>query len=424
MYTRILIFLASFSWLHANDAQTPPQSPTQSQETIILWHALDGELGNAFQQLLNDFSKQEPSIKVEAVFKGNYDQTLAAYLESPDKTDVVQIFEMGTVVMQNSKQFTPIKNVFSWNKQPIPAFIPAMTSFYKAHSTELQCVPFSASTVVLFYNKTLLDRANIAPPKTFEDFHQLAYTLKGKGVMAPLASGWLSGHHMDQIGAIHNIPIATHGNGIDKTDAKLVTNPFFETHWTILNQWHRDGLFSLKTGPEAEAAFANEEIVFLSQGANRLPLLKKAVNERFEIGVVHFPYWKSVGKPQKTIAGGSAFWVSKNKFSPQKKRALSKLMTFLADSKTQYKWQAQTGYIPTVAVPANPDLPEASRLAQEAFSRSCPSTYNRGILLPNFPAIRTLIVDEMTKVIKGDKTSRDALQTIEREGNILLRKSS
>lgn len=331
---------------------------------------------------------------------------------------------MGTAVMQAKKQFIPISKVFSWIKLPVPNFTQASASFYKGHAKALQCLPFSCATVVLFYNKTLLDNIGATPPETFEDFQEMAIKYRKEGALLTLAAGWLSGHHMDQIGAIHNIPIATKGNGIDGRNTKLLDNPFFNTHWMFLQAWHKAGLFSLKTGPEAEKAFATGEVTLISQGANREEIIKKAVDGRFEIGVAHFPYWRSVGKPGKTIAGGSAFWVSKKKYSAKKKIAIAKLLAFLSDTKTQSLWQEKTGYIPVVVVPKNDKISHAAKLAEEAFSRSEPMTYNRGIMLPNYPKIRDLIVKEMTDFIKSDrKDAKETMKNIVEQGNELLKKA-
>lgn len=395
---------------------------TCEENSIVIWHAFDGDVNDAFAEIIQTFSQKE-KIDVKLISKGNYNNTLDAFLKSPTEPDVIHVFEMGTAVMQATKNFTPIRKVFAWNHEKVPNFIPAMQSFYKGHAKELQCLPFAASTVIMFYNKTLFNNLSIVAPETFEDFEEIAHILKEKGTLLTLAAGWLSGHHMDQIGAIHNIPIATHGNGVDVPHAKLVAHPFFRTHWAFLQNWHKRGLFSLKTGPEAEKAFANGEITLLSQGANRLAILEKAVDGRFEIGIAHFPYWKSIGKPGKTIAGGAAFWVAKKKYSANKKIALTKLMSFLADSKTQITWQKRTGHIPVVSIPVNTQLPKSAQIAQESFSRSAPAAYNRGIMLPNFPKIRDLIVEEMTKVIKDDKENiSESLQRIVDQGNELLNK--
>lgn len=299
-------------------------NPCVANDTLVIWHALDGELGKVFNDLLCDFEKQEPTIKIQAIYKGNYDKTLETFLDNSQEPDIVQVFEMGTAVMQAKKKFTPIAKVFSWIKKPVPRFTPASTSFYAGHAKTLQCLPFSCSTVVLFYNKTLFESIGARPPETFEDFQEMAIKFRNEGTLLTLAAGWLSGHHMDQIGAIHNIPIATNGNGVDASNAKLVDNPFFNTHWMFLQAWYKAGLFSIKAGPEAEKAFADGEVALISQGANRQEILQKAVDGRFKIGVAHFPYWKSIGKPGKTIAGGSAFWVSKKKYSSATKIALAK----------------------------------------------------------------------------------------------------
>lgn len=48
-------------------------------------------------------------------------------------------------------------------------------------------LPFAASTRVLFYNKTLFDKAGIQPPKSWDDLADAAEALKGEGVKYPYA---------------------------------------------------------------------------------------------------------------------------------------------------------------------------------------------------------------------------------------------
>ena len=48
----------------------------ESKETLVIWHALEGELGKVFDALLEDFKKQEPSMEIKASRTGNYDQNL------------------------------------------------------------------------------------------------------------------------------------------------------------------------------------------------------------------------------------------------------------------------------------------------------------------------------------------------------------
>ncbi|MFD7060562.1 extracellular solute-binding protein [Streptomyces sp. NPDC059906] len=48
-------------------------------------------------------------------------------------------------------------------------------------------LPFAASTRVLFYNKTLFDKAGVQPPKSWDDLAEAAEALKEKGVKYPYA---------------------------------------------------------------------------------------------------------------------------------------------------------------------------------------------------------------------------------------------
>jgi len=415
---------------------------------IILWHSMDGPLNETFQSLIDKFNRNlaanNPNVKAKVVpiFKGTYEETLALGLkavESKQAPHILQVFEMGNLVMQNHPQaFVPIDKL---TEKPNPNlspnhFLPIIRAFYKSPHPDrgMLSLPFSASSVILFYNKDALRRAGFdpeQPPKTWEDFETMAIKLKSQGAKNVMASGWLSGHHIDHLAAWHNEPIATKGNGIDGRGATLIINrPFFVHHLNKLAEWYAAGIFSLETRLEAEKVFANEEVIFLSQGSNRLPLLEKLVNGKFEIGVGQFPYWKSkVKAPQNTVAGGASFFALSG-FSPEEYKIIARLFEFLASPEVQAEWHEKTCYMPVVigaeAIAAKQNFysqglkGKAAKLALDSFQLNSPREYSRGVLLPNFPKVREMMVYEMKEAIRGNKTAIEALASIEESGNKIM----
>lgn len=418
-------------------------SGTACAKDIVLWHSMDGQLGILFQSFVDRFNQKpeyrDKDIKIVPKFKGTYEQTLDAglkVLNTKEAPHILQVYEMGNLVMQEKKgAYIPLDKLSekqSANLQP-EHFIPMIREFYKSrnHEASLPSLPFSASTVILFYNKNAFKKAGLnpeKPPKSWEEFEKIAKTLKATLAKNIMASGWLSGHHIDHTAALHNQPVATKGNGIDGDNAVLnVNSTFFKHHLSKLAQWYQAGFFDLETGAQAEKAFVNGDILILSQGANRLPILEQQVGSNFEIGVGSFPYWQEkVSKPHNTIAGGASFWALSG-HQKEDYEVVQAFFDYLASVETQAEWHQKTCYMPVVIGAEkiaeqnnfyNSNLKgKAAKIALTSFSGNPPSEYSRGILLPKFPYIREVMIQEMKEAIRGNKTVEDALQQIDVLGN-------
>ncbi|MBI1954554.1 MAG: extracellular solute-binding protein [Proteobacteria bacterium] len=414
---------------------------------LRIWHGLDGELGKILEKLVEDYNQrfqQDPDfLPVHLECKGDYEQTLKALLSvlgTEQQPHACHIYKFGAPVIVHMKGKNK-KSAYISLPQVMQAggfsfkddyFISSVSTYYKLHKRQLQSLPFNASTVILFYNKTAFDKAGLLPPQTWEDFPKIAAVLKAKGYPNILAAGCLHGHHLIQTGAYHNKPIATKGNGTEGLYTRLIVNsPFFQTHFKNLATWYQKDWFSLKSGPDAEKAFAEEEFVLLTQNSNRLPNIEKAVNGKFEIGVAAFPYWKSIEEsPQNTICSGGSFWTMAG-FDLKTYKALAKFYHYLTSFDVQWKWHTQTCYIPVVrGVKEEAEAKgfynkglygTAAKIALESLSNKEPKTYSRDILLPHFPQIRSIIMEYLVKAIKGEMPVEEALQIIEEKGNELLK---
>lgn len=425
-----------------------------AKQEIIMWHSWEGPLGEKFEEIVRTFNQRpenvQADIKVVTKHKGNYEAALTAGLAAVGTRQaphILQVYEMGNLVMQAHSDAYVSLDKLSDKSTPssllqteyFKYFIPAIGAFYKGHQGEvgLPSLPFNATTVVLFYNKDALEAAGLDPehaPVTWEEFEQQATTLKKQGAKGVLVSAVLSGHHIDQLGAWHNQPIATQGNGVDGDGAVLVVNsPFFVDHLNKLATWYKNGFFSLDVGPAAEKAFGNGDVVFVTHGANRLSTLEKLADGKFKIGVAAFPFWKSVvSKPQNTIAGGSSFWALVG-HDKKDYPVIQQFFEYLVTPQVQCQWHQETAYMPVVkgaqALAQKNNFYEqdlrgkTAKIALDSFMGRLPTTYSRGILLPNFPKIREVMIQEMKESIKGNKTAKEALDHIVVLGNQIMREA-
>lgn len=415
---------------------------------IVMWHSMEASVRETLSDFVNRFN-QKPEIKetnkkIVLQYKGSFEETLAAGLAAlgtKNAPHILQVYEMGNLVMQAQPDaYIPLDKL-SLKRSPLlqkSNFLPVMGEFYQSQMKRgtMASLPFNITTAVLFYNKDAFRKAGLdpeKPPKTWEEFEKIAHILKNQGFKYALVSRVLSGHQLDQIAAWHNVSVATKGNGIDGPFASaLVMDPdFFKLHFGKLAQWYKEKIFSLDVGLQAETAFATEEAVMITQGATGIVLLPRLVKNKFDIGVGPLPYWaEKVKAPYNTIAGGTSLWALSG-HTPEEYQVIQAFFEYFASPEVQAEWHERTCYIPTVVGAreiasknnfyAKGVMGLAASIGVDSFSKNKPTTYSRGILLPNFPKIRELMIEEMKETIRGNKPVEEALYQIVKEGNLILK---
>ena len=172
--------------------------------------------------------------KIVPIFKGTYDQTLAAGIaayRSGNAPAILQVYEVGTAtMMQAKKAVIPVSEVFKQAGVPLDekAFVPTIASYYSdAKTGELISMPFNSSTPVLYYNKDAFRKAGLnpdQPPKTWPELAADAAKLKASGMTCGFTTGWQGWVQIENYSAWQAAPIATRNNGFDGLDAVLEIN--------------------------------------------------------------------------------------------------------------------------------------------------------------------------------------------------------
>lgn len=399
---------------------------------ITFWHSMTGALGDRVAGLADQFNKSQSEYKVVPVFKGNYDEAMAAAIaayRAGKAPDILQVFEVGTATMMYSKgAIKPVSQVMkvAGEKFDPSAYVPAVAGYYTAPNGEMLSLPFNSSTTVLFYNKDLFAKAGIdpkKPPVTWQDVTADAAKLKASGAACGFTTGWQSWTQLESFSAWHNVEFASKNNGFGGLDARLKFNsPLHVRHINDMANWAKQGLFTYagrKT--EAEAKFYSGECGILTSSSAAYGNIAK--NAKFKFGVGALPYYSDVpGAPQNTIIGGASLWVMNGKKTDEYK-GVAKFFKFLSQPEVQAKWHQETGYLPITKA--------AYELTKKSgFYESHPGTdvsvkqmivktteKSRGIRLGNFVQIRNIIDEELEGVWTGKKTAKEALDEAVKRGN-------
>jgi sn-glycerol 3-phosphate transport system substrate-binding protein len=405
---------------------------------IPFWHSMEGELGKEVDSLAERFNQAHSDVKIVPVFKGNYEQSLAAGIaayRAGKAPAILQVYEVGTATMMASKAIKPVYEVFKDAGMPFDEsiFVPTVAGYYTDNqSGHLISQPFNSSTPVLYYNKDAFKKAGLdpeQPPKTWQELATDSAKLRQAGMACGYTSGWLGWIQLENFSAWHALPFASENNGFGGTNAKLEFNqPLQVKHVQLLQAMNQKGDFTYygrKDEPTVKFYSGDCGIITASSGA--LATIRKYAKFDFSVGMM--PYDADAkNAPQNAIIGGASLWVMNGKDAATYK-GVAEFMQFLAQPEIAAEWHQTTGYLPITTAAfeltkqqgfydkfPGADVPTRQMLNQP------PLAFTKGLRLGNMPQIRIAVDEEFESLWAGKKTPQQALDAAVERGNALLRR--
>ncbi len=347
----------------ASGAAEPSSAPSEPVK-LTLWHSMSDETGTLLNSIIKDFNDgagKEKSIQVETVFQGSYtDATtkLRAVLQNDQKDqlpDVMQIDATGIVDYQKTPyQYTvtdALKDDPSYKLDDVMQ-VPLLNWNYGGVQLGM---PFSTSTTVLFYNKTMLDKAGVtAAPTTFQEIIDLSKKLPkkndaGKAVSAfacvpdsPSLANWIG--QMPGSGADASY-LVDQKNGRAGSATKLVCDQE-GTLLTFLTEWKKmyDAKALLNQSKNLSDLFMAQQTALYMGYSSSLTYLLTSIGGKFELGCAYLPRVNDQSNYGAT-AGGSGMFMF-NKDDKARTAAAWELVKYLISADVQAKFSAGTGYFP------------------------------------------------------------------------------
>ncbi|WP_405423141.1 sn-glycerol-3-phosphate ABC transporter substrate-binding protein UgpB [Pantoea stewartii] len=404
---------------------------------IPFWHSMEGELGKEVDSLAQRFNQEHPDYKIVPVYKGNYEQSLAAGIaavRTGKAPALLQVYEVGTATMMASKAIVPVYQVFkdAGISMDEKQFVPAVAAYYSNSKGQLISQPFNSSTPVLYYNKDAFKKAGLnpdQPPKTWQELAKDADALHKSGMSCGYASGWQGWIQIENFSAWNGLPVATKNNGFDGTDAVLEFNkPAQVRHIQLLEDMNKKGDFTyFGRKDESTAKFYNGDCGMTTASSGSLADIRHYA--KFHYGVGMMPYDADIpNAPQNAIIGGASLWVMKGKDANTYKGA-AEFMKFLTEPKIAAEWHQKTGYLPITTAAYELTKKEGfyeknpgADIAIRQMMNKPPLPYTKGMRLGNMPQIRTILDEELESVWTGKQTPQAALDNAVKRGNELLRR--
>ena len=424
-------------------AGAAPASAQQATE-IQFWHGLSQPLGGILEQVVTDFNNSQNRYRLVPSYRGSYPETMVAAIaafRAGQAPHIVQMFEVGTGTMMNAgRAVIPVHELLSRTGVNInfDDFLPGVRGYYAAADGKQMSMPFNSSTSIVYYNKDAFRTAGLNPdqfPATWEGVERALRALKASGHACPMAVAWPTWTQMEQFSAIHDIPLATLGNGFGGLNTELsINNPLMLRHLTNLVNWQKEGLFRYGGRNNAgEPLFPSGECaIMMTSSGFRARVQREA---RFNWGVAMLPYYEGTrNAPANSIIGGASFWVMQGgpnaPRSEAEQRGIAEFFAYLAKPDVAGKWHMDTGYLPitrsgfeyarSTGFYNNPENIGAE-VPIEQMLRGATTENNRGIRLGGFVQIRDIWQEEMEKAFQGQQTPEQALAAMTTRGNAVLR---
>jgi len=412
-------------------------SAAHAATEIAWWHAMSGELGKQLEKLAAHFNASQSSYRIVPTYKGNYNETTMAAIfafRSRSQPAIVQVNEIATATMMAAKGATyPVFELMRDQAVPFSpvAYLPAVAGYYTDMSGNMLSFPFNASTPILYYNKTMFRAAGLdadVAPRTWDDVGAMAMKLRAAGAPCGFTTAWPSWVHVENFSAYHNLPIATHANGLGGLDAELTfNNPVMVRHIAQLAEWQKTKAFDYSgRATSAEPRFQNGECgIFIGSSATRADII---ANAKFEVGYGRLPYWPDVaGAPQNSIIGGATLWVLRDR-PRDEYNGVARFFAFLSRPEVQAAWHQNTGYLPVTRAAFDLtrtqgfyDRHPGTAISIEQITLKPPTENSKGLRLGSFVLIRDAIDEELEYAFSGKKSAREALDSAVARGNRLLR---
>ncbi|MGH6643617.1 MAG: sn-glycerol-3-phosphate ABC transporter substrate-binding protein UgpB [Bradyrhizobium sp.] len=404
----------------------------QAPIEVQWWHSMGGALGEWVNDQAKGFNESQKQCKVNAVFKGSYDESMTAAIaafRAGNAPHILQVFEVGTATMMAAKgAVKPVHELMkeAGYKFDPKVYVPAVAGYYTAPNGQMLSLPFNSSTTVFHYNKDAFKAAGLdpdKPPKTWPEVALAAGKLKASGHKCPFTTSWPSWTQLESFSTWHNSEFATKNNGFGGLDARLAFNsPLHQRHIENLANMAKQGLFVYKgRGNAADATFPSGECAMMTGSSALYGAIKR--NAKFASGISTLPYYPDVpGAPQNTVIGGASLWTMSGK-KPAEYKCVAGFFDYLSKPEVQAASHQRTGYLPTTMA--------AYELTDKAgFYKQNPGTdvavtqmirkttdKSRGVRLGNFVQVRTIVDEELEPVWAGKKTPQEALGTAVKRGN-------
>ena len=336
----------------------PTEAPAREKQTLQVWYAVSGTSGDKFVAMSKAFDEGNDLVDLELSYSGGSADTatkVSAALLTNTQPDVALMYA-GPLYTGGRNDYA-MDELVKQAEFDVDDIFPGMLDYCTYMGQGICAVPFGISTQVMYYNKTLLEKAGVdmtTPPKTWPEFYDLCADLlvklggEGKDFTAFDVSDapWLFKSMLKQNGC----EIVVQGE-----DGKIKPVYNDAAALEVTDFWYSlvtSGIMAAGEHDNAENRFLSGNCAFIAATSNRISRWKGATE--FELGAIEMPYFKN----QSLALGGNVMVILTD--DPQKVEAAWEYVSYLTTAENNAEFALATGYLPIRKSELdNPDIQKA-----------------------------------------------------------------
>lgn len=385
-----------------------------------------GDAAKLIDQMTADFNAENPDVQVQAVYTGNYDDTVTAIqtaIQGGNAPDLFVSLATQRFTMADTKMAMPLDDLIAADPEG-QAFVDDFIDGFMLDSYvdgSIYSIPFQRSTMVMFYNKDAFEEVGLdpeAPPTTWDEMVEYAQKLTNEnryGVGIALNSGsaqWaFTGFSLQN---------CTNGVGLMSADGKEV---YFNTPeniealqlWLDLQNKYMCMAPGIVQWTDLPTQFLAGEVAMIYHTTGNLTNIRN--NATFDFGVCFLPAGRQYGAP----TGGGNFYIT-NGISEERQKAAWEFIKFCCSTERAAQWSIDTGYVATrescyetqLLKDYYADFPQAL-VAYEQLPYAQPelTTYSAAEMW-------RILNDNIQAAVTGEMTAAEALEAAQQQGDNLL----
>lgn len=325
-------------------AMTAGIANAETELTMYYPIAVGGALTEVVDGIVADFVAENPDIKVNAIYSGNYDDTRVralSALASGEPAQLAVMFSIDAYDLIEQELIVPFDDIATSDADQawLNSFYPALMANGQIEG-KTWGIPFQRSTIVAYYNKDLFRAAGLdpeAPPSTWDEVISMGKALTKDGTSGLMIPSTGYPYWMFQALAIQNGKELMSGDGLSTyfDDPTVVETLEF---WKSLSAEH--GIMPTGTVEwgTLRQAFLEGQTAMMWHSTGNLTAVKNSAS--FDFGVAELPGNVRLGSP----TGGGNFYLFKDT-SDAEKAAAMKLIQFMTSPEQAAAWSIATGYM-------------------------------------------------------------------------------
>ena len=404
------------------------ESDSSGVTELTFWHSMDGVYGEIVNEQINQFNStigEEKGIKVTGVFQ-NWPGTdgLTAAMSTDDiknMPDVIQLYSESVSIVRDYERTVWVEDFINDESSSVKKE-DLIQNTVTANSIDGKMigVPYTASSLMLYYNMDYLKEAGFnEPPKTIAEMADMMKKISEKTEATNGLNVRINQYELENFIATQGENGTYFGNNESGHNGHM-TEFSEEANVALMNyltEWEK----VVKTGAYKETIDSiNEEF---AQGihamaimtSSRIPTIENLVGDSFEWGVAPIPTVSADDAGGAYPSGSGLYIIDRD--DEKKKEAAWEFLSYMISPEAQAMWLGKTGYTPVNLKTQELDVYKEALEAQPKLQEATDNLVNTQdtilpAFIPNFSTINTVIKDTMMAFGSGSISKEEAHEQI------------